>query len=684
MSCNNGQELASTKIMAEIIPSLNSCLSRMTRGEKRLAELFKSHLEDDYLIWYDVPVGEKPRYPDFILVHPHRGILVLEVKDWMIETICEDQESQPDHQFFTLLKEGRKVKESNPLRQARDYALLINKLLCRDIDLVHNHGDYQGKLVCPYGYGVVFTNIDRMTFESAGLGGVVSSGLVICKDEMQKGVDPLVFQQQLWDMFSYKFSQSLSSLQIDKVRFHIFPGIRMPSKRLSTLLDNSQINSLDFEQPDFSEQLAKISIEPVKIPEDLLKVMDLRQEKLARSLGDGHRVIHGVAGSGKTMILLYRSRYLAEQQPAKPILVLCFNVVLARKLQEMIEQSQGQNIIQVVSFHKWLNEQLAMAQLPSPNHSSYENDQEYFAALEQQVINGIAANKIATGQYSSVLIDEGHDMKPQWLQLLSQMPEDNSLLLLYDDAQNLYLQERKQKKRSFKSMGIQAQGRTQILNINYRNTTEVLTLAYEFAQEFIRPTEGDDEDAPILLKPETAGRHGELPQIVSRNNFAAEVRYLSDLVRKMHQQGIPWNDMVVLYRMKFMAETVEQNFKAQDIPIDWLNKNRDARHLSPQAQTIKLITLHSSKGLEFPVVIIPGLGYSSQQAEVSDEARLLYVAMTRSTNHLIMTYHQESDFVRRLQLLLPTTNRGNHNIEIESTEKLSVAKPILKKRAVSD
>jgi hypothetical protein len=54
MSCNNGQELASTKIMAEIIPSLNSCLSRMTRGEKRLAELFKSHLEDDYLIWYDV------------------------------------------------------------------------------------------------------------------------------------------------------------------------------------------------------------------------------------------------------------------------------------------------------------------------------------------------------------------------------------------------------------------------------------------------------------------------------------------------------------------------------------------------------------------------------------------------------------------------------------------------------
>ena len=37
--------------------------------------------------------------------------------------------------------------------------------------------------------------------------------------------------------------------------------------------------------------------------------MDLQQETLARSLGDGYRVIHGVAGSGKNMILGYRAKY---------------------------------------------------------------------------------------------------------------------------------------------------------------------------------------------------------------------------------------------------------------------------------------------------------------------------------------------------------------------------------------
>jgi hypothetical protein len=42
----------------------------------------------------------------------------------------------------------------------------------------------------------------------------------------------------------------------------------------------------------------------------MVKIMDMEQEKLARNMGDGHRIIHGVAGSGKTLILAYRAMYL--------------------------------------------------------------------------------------------------------------------------------------------------------------------------------------------------------------------------------------------------------------------------------------------------------------------------------------------------------------------------------------
>jgi hypothetical protein len=43
--------------MAILIPAMGSCASRMTSGERRLAERLEQKLDDDYLLWYDVPVG---------------------------------------------------------------------------------------------------------------------------------------------------------------------------------------------------------------------------------------------------------------------------------------------------------------------------------------------------------------------------------------------------------------------------------------------------------------------------------------------------------------------------------------------------------------------------------------------------------------------------------------------------
>jgi hypothetical protein len=59
----------------------------MQSGEKRFAWRIGSHLEDDYLCWYELPVGKRQRYSDFIILHPARGLLLLEVKDWKLDTI---------------------------------------------------------------------------------------------------------------------------------------------------------------------------------------------------------------------------------------------------------------------------------------------------------------------------------------------------------------------------------------------------------------------------------------------------------------------------------------------------------------------------------------------------------------------------------------------------------------------
>ena len=85
------------------------------------------------------------------------------------------------------------------------------------------------------------------------------------------------------------------------------------------------------------------------------------------------------------------------------------------------------------------------------------------------------------------------------------------------------------------------------------------------------------------------------------------------------------------------------------MPVDWLNQGGNSRNFDPSSQSLKLMTMHASKGLEFPVVFIPGVGYLPHKyEEVADQPRLLYVAMTRAIEVLVLTCDRKSGFVERV------------------------------------
>ncbi len=67
--------------------------------------------------------------------------------------------------------------------------------------------------------------------------------------------------------------------------------------------------------------------------------------------------------------------------------------------------------------------------------------------------------------------------------------------------------------------------------------------------------------------------------------------------------------------------------------------------LDPRADRISLLTLHASKGLEFPVVFIVGcedgllpLRWPGQEDDTDEERRLLFVGMTRAQRHLFLSH----------------------------------------------
>ena len=603
--------------MATLIPALGSCVSRMTSGERRLAERLEQKLDDDYLLWYDVPVGPKHLHPDFVVMHPRRGLLILEVKDWSTKTI-----QQADKQSWQVFIDGRFKTQPNPAEQARQYAHAVVDALKRDSQLVHADGKYQGGLRFPWSYGVVFPNMTRKQFTEGQLHQVIEPNQVICSDEMYDSVDAEDLQSRLWGMFPYMMSGVMSLPQLERVRWILFPEVRVQTQ--GTLFDDSDA---DAELPS------------------IMRVMDLQQEQLARSLGDGHRVIHGVAGSGKTMILGYRAEYLAKAHtPAsKPILILCYNEPLAVKLASSMEAKGLSGMVHARHFHKWCRDQLVTYGQTLPGQVGRD---QYVAELVHRVIHGVNRSQIPSGQYQAILIDEGHDFAPEWLKLVTQMvdPTTNSLLLLYDDAQSIYERSRS-KNFSFKSVGVQAQGRTTILRINYRNTRQILQTASLIAADLLTADDKDEDGIP-LVKPVSCGRDGEAPLIIRLPNPRVEATKIADLLSAAHQEGHAWGDMAVICRHGWMQDECAHALSRSKLPHQ---VRKGTGSFNPNGDTIKVLTMHISKGLEFPVVALMGVGQMPGAGDDEhEEARLFYVGATRATLRLVITVSGTAPFGQRL------------------------------------
>ena len=602
--------------MAVLIPSIGASSFDST-GERRLAERLEQKLDADYLLWHNVPIGPKQTYPNFVVLHPSRGLLILETKDWRLDTI-----KQATRQAWDILVDGQVKVVMNPLAQARFCAIQVVNSLERDKQLIQTSGPHQGKLAFPWGHGVVFTRITRKQFDDAGLDEAIAPHYVICKDEMEESADAEAFQQRLWGMFAHSFGGVISLPQLDRVRWNMFPQVRVQTQ--GALFDD---NDADAELPD------------------IMRVMDLQQEQLARSLGDGHRVIHGVAGSGKTMILGYRAEYLAKASTAcsKPILILCYNEPLAVKLESVMAAKGLSAKVHVRNFHKWCRQQLvAFGQAIPPQSNNM------FDEMVNNVIRGVDRKQIPSAQYLAVLIDEGHDFAPEWLKLVTQMvsPETNSLLVLFDDAQNINDRARS-KQFSFKSVGIQASGRTTILKINYRNTRQILQTASLVAADLLTADDKDEDGIP-MLKPVSCGRDGQAPIIIKLPNLRDEAFAIADHLASAHKEGFAWGDMAVLCADYATMDLCASALAQRKLPHRVRKRSGDYH---PGADAIQVMTMKVSKGLEFPVVALPGVGHMPAPGEDEKEAaRVFYVAATRATQRLVMGVGGGGGFGARLTI----------------------------------
>lgn len=134
------------------------------------------------------------------------------------------------------------------------------------------------------------------------------------------------------------------------------------------------------------------------------------------------------------------------------------------------------------------------------------------------------------------------------------------------------------------------------------------------------------------------------------NYIRKGVGYDDYLKERCKEQGRNWETE------KELLDELQEHAKTYDSLKEWLETVLCMEDTMKQAQTLKkenavqLMTMHASKGLEFPVVIIPDLNegiipYKKAMTEddIEEERRMLYVAMTRAKEKLFLFYVKEKE-----------------------------------------
>lgn len=325
--------------------------------------------------------------------------------------------------------------------------------------------------------------------------------------------------------------------------------------------------------------------------------------------------------------------------------MLCFNRTLAQRIEGQLRLRGVDERVVVRTFHSWCQDMVRAYQLEVPKGLT---GSAYFEALAETVNRSMATGLVPAGQYTALLIDEAHDFEDAWLQMAARMvtPATNSLLVLYDDAQSIY--QKKRRKFNFSSVGIQAQGRTSVLKLNYRNTAEVLALAMHCAQSLLSDR-AETEDAVQSVLPATAGRRGPVPVLMLARNAREEAELVAERIERSLAAGRTLDEVAVLFRIKRYMDDVAAALRRRRIAAQSMN-DPQFKAFDWAKPSVKLLTLHSAKGLEFPLVVVAALDAMPFKDEaIEEEVRLLYVGMTRATHELVLSAAGPSPMVQRVQ-----------------------------------
>lgn len=389
---------------ATIIENYNSNDPR-TEGENYLLEVFRTTTRFEGWTVFEQPHINSMK-PDFILTHPQKGILIIEVKDWNLNSKVYDKDG------YIRGTDGNYYK-SNPINQVEYYKKnILHYQLSSSVNLSESFSsDY-------------FACIETIVYFHYA-----------SKDVAMKYCNATNSRTKIWTKTDIDYIKCIENqLNINE---HTYVLSRNYSKFSQNGLLENLVTELNFllQHADYNQERRQ----PFILTSDQKKLADLNPGSIRRW--------SGVAGSGKSLIIAEKAVQAAKSD--KKVLILSFNITLRHYLKDLCSQQFGPrkyegerkkfSNITFSHFHDFLKLILTEHQL-EVNLDEEIDPEGYESKLMKTAndyfqVHDIKRNLI----YDYILIDEGQDFKAKWILFLKRFFNGSGeLLIVYDKAQNLY------------------------------------------------------------------------------------------------------------------------------------------------------------------------------------------------------------------------------------------------------
>lgn len=564
-----------------------------TTGEKLFARIWQNVQEeykDDFeLRLYFEPNGPQ-KYPDFALYSSRHGLIFFEIKDHTINQITEF-----DHQNCSLLYDDGPKK----LKFTRKVAIQFIK----EFTQINQRIPVSELYVFPNIYEEDLQN--KFSFDTS----IISNPFIYANDF--DDYDQLLERLEAHKIFVYKETSRSKEIAISKIQRKLSSSVMEKGKDYS-------ITPTLFEgiKEDIKEEKA-------------LFLLSKKQEHTLRKFmnNKGYRFLKGHAGTGKTVLIIARAKFLAETFPNAKILITYYTSqldgVFYHLEQKFPQQITAQRII------RFCNRNIR-------SETGIDDWDNYIT----QCLNDIKKEDHKfRGHFDFILVDEGQDFKPELGEIISLLAKgkdhkEKNILIAYDDFQVLTNKDKVDTRFTFRG---KQRGRVKVLDDSFRTPKEIARRAEKLIGEKIESVRSV-QDAFI---------HRKLP---SEAPVGEAIDKMINRIRN-YDSSLELKDIAIIYpHLRSLHNVVENEIIKFKKPYQKYS-TKSGKLMKLDSNSVKLLTSTYCKGLDFKIVFLihfDELSEEGQELANKKAKEHLYVSLTRALNHVIVFSKQESSLLNRI------------------------------------